>query len=168
MKCCYLISSTTKLNINSQDSYYVDSFTINQSHIQLLLNMPKYDWYIIMNNPSFIDKNKLTELLTTYDYNEPYCIGNKVEYLTIDHMSTYIISKQLYELLHSYIEVNELGNLHDISLYSMIQEFTQIQMIHNSNLEVHPTNKTDDSIIVYPVTQEQNNLYKLIADVDDN
>ena len=168
MKFCYLITSTTKLNINSPDSYYVDSITVNQSHIQLLLTMPKYDWYIVMKDASFIDKNKLTELLTRYDYNEPYCIGYKVEYLTIDHMSTYIISKKLYELMYSYIEVNELGNLHDVSLYSIIQELStrqQIQMIHNSNLEVHPKNKTDDSIIVYPVTQEQYALYKPIAGV---
>ncbi len=153
---CYIISSTT-LNIKSPHSYYVNSITINQSHIQLLLTMPKYDWYIFINDMSFIDKNKLTELLNKYDCNQSFCIGNKVDYLTIDHMSTYIISRQLRELLRSYIEVNELGNLHDVSLYSIIQELSttqSIEVIHNSNLDVHPKNKTDDSIIVYPVTQE--------------
>ena len=166
---CYLITSTTKLNIKSPHSYYVDSLTINQSHIQLLLTMPKYDWYICINDASFIDKNKLTELLNTYDCNESYCIGNKVDYLTINHMSTYIISKHLCELIRSYIEANELGNLYDVSLYAIIQELSttqSIEIIHNSNLDVHPNNKTDDSIIVYPVTQEQYALYnKPIAGV---
>ena len=177
---CYLITSTTKLNIKSPHSYYVDSLTINQSHMQLLLTMPKYDWYIFINDASFIDKNKLTELLNTYDCNESYCIGNKVDYLTINHMSTYIISKHLCELIRSYIEVNELGNVHDISLYSIIQELSTtqtIEIIHNSNLDVHPNKKTDDSIIVYPVTQEQyaqynkmtaeNGVFTLVTDLNE-
>lgn len=177
---CYLITSTTKLNIKSPHSYYVNSLTINQSHMQLLLTMPKYDWYIFINDASFIDKNKLTELLNTYDCNESYCIGNKVDYLTINHMSTYIISKHLCELIRSYIEVNELGNVHDISLYSIIQELSTtqtIEIIHNSNLDVHPNKKTDDSIIVYPVTQEQyaqynkmtaeNGVFTLVTDLNE-
>ena len=171
MNCCYLITSTTKLNIKTPDSYYVDSITINQSHIQLLLTMPKYDWYIVINDKSFIHKNKLTDLLTTYDCNESYCIGNKVDYLTIDHMSTYIISKHLYELICSYIEANELGNLHDVSLYAIIQELSttqSIEIIHNSNLDVHPNNKTDDSIIVYPVTQEQYTRYDKMMSAEKN
>lgn len=197
-------------NVDKSDIYYLtskpdtenrhfgwhcmdDTQNITWKYIHFIYNMniPDYDWYILIDDDTFVFEKRLCNLLAKYDSNDNYYIGKELDHIQSDfclYMSGgagYAISKSLYSLITEYvrkISKNEayypLINLQkqwcdDLCIGLWIQEIAKTNPINqfNNNLFhlAEHENKTQlqDAITFHKViTKEQYEFYMAIADRD--
>jgi hypothetical protein len=141
-------------NINKNDIYYLtskpnverrqfgwytmdDSKNITWKYINFIYNMDgeflKYDWYIFIDDDTFVFTNRLQKYLTQYNPSENYYIGKELDHIKKDfclYMSGgagYAISNALYKILHNHIKSNGINNVYkhwcdDLCIGLWIQE----------------------------------------------
>lgn len=72
-------------------------------------NIPDYDWYIFIDDDTFVFHNRLEKLLKNYNCNDYYYIGKELDHIKNEfclYMSGgagYSISKALYAKIYAYI-----------------------------------------------------------------
>jgi hypothetical protein len=119
-------------NVNKEDIYYLtskpniekrhfgwycmdDTQNITWKYIHFIYNMdiPNYDWYIFIDDDTFVFENRLKKFLSKYNSSESYYIGKECNHIKEDfclYMSGgagYAISKSLYSLIVNYLK--EIG-----------------------------------------------------------
>ena len=155
------------------------------------MNIPDYDWYILIDDDTFVFEKRLCNLLTKYNSSENYYIGKELDHIKDDfclYMSGgagYAISKSLYSLITEYVKKigkNEaylpLINLQnqwcdDLCIGMWIQEIAKTNKINklNNNLfhlaEHENESQLTDAVTFHKViTKEQYEFYTSISDKD--
>ena len=197
-------------NVNKEDIYYLtskpdvdnrhfgwfsmdDTQNITWKYIHFIyhMNIPDYDWYILIDDDTFVFEKRLRNLLTKYNSNENYYIGKELDHsrsqfcLYMSGGAGYAISKSLYALITEYVRKigkNEayypLINLKeqwcdDLCIGLWIQEIAKTNKINqlNNNLfhlaEHENESQLTDAITFHKViTKEQYDFYSSIADKD--
>lgn len=183
-------------NINKEDIYYLtsksnvdkrqfgwnamdDSQNITWKYIHFIYNMEieeKYDWFIFIDDDTFIFHSRLQNLLETFDSNECYYIGCELDHIKNEYglyMSGgagYAISKSLYKLIYKYVKDNGINNSYkhwcdDLCIGLWIQDIAKennIKQIHNDkfHLSVHTNdNELKDAITFHKVMNEDQYLF---------
>ena len=157
-------------NVNKEDIYYLtskpdvenrnfgwysmdDTQNITWKYINFIYNMniPDYDWYILIDDDTFVFEKRLRNLLTKYNSSENYYIGKELDHLN-EYINSYMsggagyaISKSLYSLITEYVRKigkNEayypLINLQeqwcdDLCIGLWIQEITKTNKVNKLN-----------------------------------
>jgi hypothetical protein len=197
-------------NVHKEDIYYLtskpdvekrhfgwysmdDTQNITWKYIHFIyhMNIPDYDWYILIDDDTFVFENRLKKFLTNYNSNENYYIGKELDHIRSQfclYMSGgagYAISKSLYALITEYVRKigkNEayypLINLKeqwcdDLCIGLWIQEIAKNNKVNqfNSNLfhlaEHENESQLTDAITFHKVIKkEQYEFYSSIADKD--
>jgi len=101
---------------------HMENITWKYIYFMYNMNIPNYDWYIFIDDDTFVFENRLKNLLTRYDSNECYYIGKELNHIK-EHFCSYMsggagyaISNKLYSHIVSYIK--EKG-IHE-SYYSIV------------------------------------------------
>lgn len=165
-----------------------DTQNITWKYIHFIYNMNgeflNYDWYIFIDDDTFVFTNRLLKYLTQFNPAENYYIGNELDHIKNEfclYMSGgagYAISNALYNKIYEYIRkigINEayypLSNLKeqfcdDLCIGIWIQEIGKnhkIYQIHNENfhLDIHKENSQLLNAITFHkiITKEQFNFY---------
>lgn len=196
-------------NVNKEDIYYLtskpdvenrhfgwhsmdDTQNITWKYIHFIyhMNIPDYDWYILIDDDTFVFEKRLRNLLIKYKSDENYYIGKELDHIKHEfccYMSGgagYAISKSLYSLITDYIRKigkNEayypLINLQeqwcdDLCIGLWIQEIAKTNKVNqlNNNLfhlaQHENESQLTDAITFHKViTKEQYNFYSSISDV---
>lgn len=197
-------------NVNKEDIYYLtskpdiknrhfgwhsmdDTQNIAWKYIHFIyhMNISDYDWYILIDDDTFVFEKRLRKLLKIYDSSENYYIGKELDHLK-NEFCLYMsggagcaISKSLYSLITEYVRKigkNEayypLINLKeqwcdDLCIGLWIQEIAKTNKINqlNNNLfhlaEHENLSQLTDAITFHKViTKEQYYFYTSIADND--
>lgn len=197
-------------NVKREDIYYLtskpnhdnrhfgwfsmdDTQNITWKYIHFIYNMniPDYDWYILIDDDTFVFENRLKKLLTNYNPNENYYIGKELDHIKSQfclYMSGgagYAISKSLYSLITEYVRKigkNEayypLINLReqwcdDLCIGLWIQEIAKTNKVNqlNNNLfhlaEHENESQLTDAITFHKVIKEEQYIfYSEIANKD--
>ena len=196
-------------NINKEDIYYLtsnsciekrqfgwncmdDPQNITWKYIHFIYNMEiheKYDWFIFIDDDTFVFHSRLQNLLHPLDTNECYYIGYELDHIKNEfglYMSGgagYAISKSLYKLIYNYVKNNGINNSYkhwcdDLCIGLWIQDIAKeniIKQIHNDkfHLNLHNNeNELKDAITFHKVLMEEQYLFynelscKEILDVD--
>ena len=197
-------------NVNKEDIYYLtskpdvekrhfgwfsmdDTQNITWKYIHFIyhMNIPDYDWYILIDDDTFVFEKRLRNLLTKYNSSENYYIGKELDHirnqfcLYMSGGAGYAISKSLYSLITEYVRrigKNEayypLINLQeqwcdDLCVGLWIQEIAKTNKINqlNNNLfhlaEHENESQLNDAITFHKViTKDQYDFYTSIADKD--
>jgi len=185
-------------NVNKEDIYYLtskpdpnnrqfgwytmdDTQNITWKYIHFIYNMdiPNYDWYIFIDDDTFVFHNRLQKFLNTYNSNECYYIGHELDHIKNDfclYMSGgagYAISKPLYSLIVGYVKKNgiNLSFKHwcdDLCIGLWIQELkvnNVIQQVNNDLFHLGLEADTNTAITIHKVTnEEQYNFYYSISE----
>jgi hypothetical protein len=88
-----------------------DSQNITWKYIHFIYNtnIPDYDWYIFIDDDTFVFQNRLENLLNCYNCNDYYYIGKELDHIKNEfclYMSGgagYAISKALYAKIYAYL-----------------------------------------------------------------
>jgi hypothetical protein len=154
-------------NVNREDIYYLtskpdipnrqfgwncmDDFdNIPWKYIHFIYNMEiqdKYDWYIFIDDDTFVFENRLKNLLINYNSSENYYIGYELDHIKNDfclYMSGgagYAISNGLYNLIYNYVRKTGINNsfIHkcdDLCIGIWIQELKKDFIIHQINSDL--------------------------------
>ena len=189
-------------NVNKDDIYYLtskpdiknrqfgwycmdDEKNIAWKYIHFIYNMNiDYDWYIFIDDDTFVYEKRLLNLLTKYNSNENYYIGKELDHIKNDfclYMSGgagYAISKGLYKLLYNYVKKININNSYkhwcdDLCIGIWIQEIAKTNKVNqlNNNLfhlaEHENESQLTDAITFHKViTKDQYEFYMSIADKD--
>ena len=195
-------------NVNKEDIYYLtskpdiknrhfgwysmdDTQNITWKYIHFIYNMkiPDYDWYILIDDDTFVFEKRLKNLLIKYNSNENYYIGKELDHIRREfclYMSGgagYALSKSLYALITEYVRKigkNEayypLINLReqwcdDLCIGLWIQEIAKSNKVNqlNNNLfhlaEHENESQLTDAVTFHKViTKDQYDFYASIAD----
>jgi hypothetical protein len=195
-------------NVNKNDIYYLtskpnidkrqfgwncmdDTQNITWKYIYFIYNMnvSNYDWYVFIDDDTFIFENRLEKLLLKYDFNKSYYIGKECDHIKEEfcvYMSGgagYVISNKLYKLIYDYIKrigINEayypLINLKeqfcdDLCVGIWINEIkkeNKVNQIHSNlfHTKLHKSQESlNESISFHKVTtQELFIFYSSISD----
>jgi hypothetical protein len=171
-----------------------DSQNITWKYIHFIKNMKdilEYDWYIFVDDDTFIFIERLENLLSTYTKDDLYYIGNELDHIKKEfclYMSGgggYAISNGLYKLIYNYI--NEIGinnayypliNLkeqfcYDLCIGLWINELKnkhKIIQIDNKNFLIDPHKneyELNNAITIHrTMTEESNKFYYNISKQD--
>jgi hypothetical protein len=127
---------------NTDDSYRY--LTLKLLHFLYHIDYDEYDydWYVFIDDDTFVFTDRLAEFLSTLDSSVNYYIGKELDHIKKEfclYMSGgagYIMSKSLFILLKSHIKHNgiELSNKHwceDLTVGLLIQELVHI---HQNNI----------------------------------
>jgi hypothetical protein len=185
---------TSKPNIeNRHFGWYSmdDTQNITWKYIHFIYHMdiPYYDWYILIDDDTFVFDNRLKTLLSQYDSNENYYIGKELDHiknqfcLYMSGGAGYAISKSLYALITEYVRrigknqaYSPLINLQnqwcdDLCIGIWIQEIAKNNKVNqlNNNLfhlaEHENESQLTDAITFHKViTKEQYEFYSSIAE----
>jgi hypothetical protein len=157
-----------------------DEKNITWKYIHFFNNMNNnlhYDWYIFIDDDTFVFIERLQSLLKKYNKDHLYYIGNELDHIKKDfclYMSGgggYAISNGLYKLLYDYVKTNGINNSYkhwcdDLCIGLWINELKQthiINQIDNKNFLIDP-HKNDyelnNAITIHrTMTEEANNFY---------
>jgi hypothetical protein len=117
-------------NVNPEDIYYLtskpnhdkrqfgwytmdDAQNITWKYIHFIKNMNtilNYDWYLFIDDDTFVFIDRLQKLLSNYDNTENYYIGHELDHIKNEfclYMSGgggYAISNALYKLIYNYVD----------------------------------------------------------------
>jgi len=165
-----------------------DDQNITWKYIHFIYNMdiPNYDWYIFIDDDTFVYHNRLENLLSQYNSNENYYIGKELDHIKNDfclYMSGgagYAISKSLYSLIKEYVKkigINEayypLINLKeqfcdDLCIGIWIQDIAKeipVKQINNDLFHIDLNANVNNAITVHKViTKEQYEFYYSVLD----
>ena len=148
------------------------------------MELPQYDWYIFIDDDTFIFIDRLKKLLTQYDQTDLYYIGNELNHIQKEfclYMSGgggYAISNGLYKLIFDYINKIGINNAYyplinlkeqfcdDLCIGLWINELKEnynIIQIDNKNFLTDPhknENELNNAITIHrTMTEESNNFY---------
>jgi hypothetical protein len=195
-------------NVNKDDIFYLtskpdiekrqfgwysmdDAQNITWKYIHFIYNMniSNYDWYIFIDDDTFVFENRLKNLLNNYNSNENFYIGKELDHIKDEfclYMSGgagYALSNILYANIVDYIRKigkNEayypLINLKeqfcdDLCIGLWIQEIAKNNKVHQLNnnlfnLDKHTNEKqlTDAITFHKVITMEQYLFYSCIED----
>jgi hypothetical protein len=195
-------------NVNKEDIYYLtskpdienrhfgwycmdDTQNITWKYIHFIYNMniPDYDWYILIDDDTFVFEKRLRNLLTKYNSNDNYYIGKELDHLKnpfclyMSGGAGYAISKSLYSLITEYVRKIGINKAYsplitlqnqwcdDLCIGLWIQEIAKTNKVNhlNSNLfhlaEHENDSQLTDAITFHKViTQEQYDFYTSIED----
>ena len=155
-----------------------DEKNITWKYIHFIYNMtiPHYDWYIFIDDDTFVYKNRLHNFLSNYNSNECYYIGKELDHIKRDfclYMSGgagYAISNALYTKITSYVKQNGINHCFkhwcdDLCIGLWIQEISKSNKVHqiNNNLfnvGLHSDNaELQNAITFHKVTTEDQFLF---------
>lgn len=169
---------------NTDDSYMCLTLKVLQFFYNIDCDeYDEYDWYVFMDDDTFVFTDRLTDFLSKLDSTANYYIGRELDHIKKDfclYMSGgagYIISKPLFILLQSHIKNNgiDFSNKHwceDLTIGLLIQELVNI---HNNSVNllnddrfhvgVHQNEEELESAITFHNVreEEQFNFYKNIC-----
>jgi hypothetical protein len=161
-----------------------DEKNITWKYIHFIYNMtiPHYDWYIFIDDDTFVYKNRLHNLLSNYDSTECYYIGKELDHIKNDfclYMSGgagYAISNALYTKITNFVKQNGINHCFkhwcdDLCIGLWIQEISKSNKVHqiNNNLfnvGLHSDNAELQNAITFHkvITKEQFFFYNSIED----
>ena len=189
-------------HVNKEDIYYLtsepnidkrqfgygapDTFeTITWKYIYFIYNMniENYDWYMFMDDDTFLFFNRFEKMLKNYDYNENYYIGKELDHIKNTHglyMSGgagYAISRPLYSLMKDYVKNLGIESsfkhwCDDLCLGLWIQELAKNNKIHQINNDYFHVarhanqNEIETAITFHKVMDEEH--YSFYANILDN
>jgi hypothetical protein len=156
-----------------------DKETLTWKYIHFIYNMniDHYDWYVFIEDDTFVFHNRLERLIENYDSNENYYIGkelnntNNERCLYMDGGAGFAVSNKLYKLIVEYVKTTGINNSHkhkcfDICIGLWIQEITKnnrIEQINNNNfyLDLHKNDTEIENAITFHkvVEKEHMDLY---------
>jgi len=194
-------------NVNKEDIYYLtskpapdnrqfgwytmdDEQNITWKYIHFIYNMDisRYDWYIFIDDDTFVFQERLQNLLSTYDPKQCYYIGKELDHIKNEfclYMSGgagYAISKPLYSLIVNYVKKNGTSNAYyplihlkeqfcdDLCIGVWIQEIAKenninIKQINNDLFHVGLEADLNTAITIHKVTnKEQYEYYYSISE----
>ena len=182
-------------NVDKEDIYYLTSspnhenrqfgwhcmdddknITWKYVHFIYNMNIPQYDWYMFIDDDTYVFKNRLETFLTQYNYNESYYIGKECPQVKEEfcvYMSGgagYAISNALYKLIYNYIKTTGINNsfkhwCDDLCVGLWINELKQNNVINqiHSNLfhtRLHKNEKAlNESLTFHKVVNEELYLF---------
>jgi hypothetical protein len=192
-------SKTFIKNININDVYYLTSkediskrhfgWNVNDSYEHLTwkilyflynINILHYDWYVFIDDDTFVFTDRLNNFLMNYNSNLNYYIGKELDHIKNDfclYMSGgagYILSNSLFILLKNHIiniglEKSFKHWCEDLTIGLLIQELTKnnkIMQINNNNfhINIHSNEEELKTAITFHrvLTEEQYNFYTFI------
>jgi len=157
-----------------------DSQNITWKYIHFIKNMNNildYDWYIFIDDDTFVFTDRLKQLLTSYNKDELYYIGNELNHIQKEfclYMSGgggYAISNGLYKLIYNYINKIGINNAYkhlcdDLCIGLWINELKTshpINQIDNKNFLIDPPKndyELNNAITIHrTMTEEANRFY---------
>jgi len=177
-------------NINREDIYYLtsqpnhserqfgwytmdDSQNITWKYIYFIysMNIPHYDWYIFIDDDTFVFNSRLQNFLSNYNSNECYYIGKELDHiknqfcLYMSGGAGYAISNPLYSLIVQYLKKNtiNLSFKHwcdDLCIGLWIQEITkenpnQIKQLNNDLFHLGIEADVNTAITIHKVTSKE-------------
>ncbi len=164
-----------------------DDRNITWKYIHFIYNMTNildYDWYIFIDDDTFVFENRLRHYLSEFDKNNNYYIGYQCEHenwTLCNYLSGgagYAITNKLYNLIFNYVRNEGINNsfkhwCDDLCVGMWIDELSKtnkIERIHNPKfLVVHYKDviELDTCITVHKImTIEDNNLCYEISKKD--
>jgi len=200
-------------NINKEDIYYLtskpnirerqfgwncmdDSQNITWKYIHFIYNMKNilnYDWYIFIDDDTYLFINRLEKMLQNYNKNDNCYIGCELDHIQKEfclYMSGgagYAISNGLYKLIFEYVNNIGINNAYyplinlkeqfcdDLCIGLWINELKKthiIEQINNNkfNVGLHTDeNQLCEAITFHKVTTEELfNLYYKLDQIKDN
>ena len=194
---------TMLINVNKDDIYYLtskpdienrqfgwycmdDEKNITWKYIHFIFNMniKEYDWYIFIDDDTFVYEKRLLNLLTKYNSNENYYIGHELDHIKNDfclYMSGgagYAISNSLYKLIYNHVRNTGINNSYEhwcddlcIGLWiNKLKKEHQIHQIHNKLFYIGLHNNDSElqtAITIHKViTKEQYDFYSSTVEND--
>jgi hypothetical protein len=192
-------------DINKNDIYYLtskpnkqerqfgwncmdDEKNITWKYIHFIYNMTdilNYDWYIFIDDDTFVFKNRLENYLKSFNKNDMYYIGYQCQHENwqLPHYLSggagYAISSKLYNEIFNYIRSNGINNsfkhwCDDLCIGMWIDELSKkykINRIHNSKFLVSHfkhVKELDDALTAHQIsTIEENNLCYALSKRDE-
>ena len=187
-------------NVNKEDIYYLtskpdpnnrqfgwltmdDPQNITWKYIHFIYNMdiPYYDWYIFIDDDTFVFQHRLQHLLSRYDHNECYYIGKELDHIKNEfclYMSGgagYAISKPLYSLIVNYLKRIGINSsfkhwCDDLCIGLWIQELKKetninINQLNNNLFHAGMEADVNTAITIHKVTsKEQYEYYYSISE----
>jgi hypothetical protein len=177
-------------NVNREDIYYLtsqpnhserqfgwytmdDTRNITWKYIYFIysMNIPHYDWYIFIDDDTFVFNSRLQNLLSNYNSNECYYIGKELDHikdqfcLYMSGGAGYAISKPLYSLIVQYLKKNaiNLSFKHwcdDLCIGLWIQEIAkenpnQIKQLNNDLFHLGIEADVNTAITIHKVTSKE-------------
>jgi len=94
----------------------LENLTWKYIHFIYNTNITEYDWYIFIDDDTFVFQSKLENLLKQYDHNDYYYIGKELDHIKDEcclYMSGgagYAISKALYAKIYTYLRNIGINN----------------------------------------------------------
>ena len=85
-------------------------------HFIYNMNIPHYDWYIFIDDDTFVFQNRLENLLKQYKHDDYYYIGKELSHIKRNFCvymsggSGYAVSNALYSKLYEYVHKNGINN----------------------------------------------------------
>jgi len=194
-------------NVNKEDIYYLTSkpdienrhfgwysmddpqnITWKYIHFIYNTNIPDYDWYILIDDDTFVFENRIKKLLMNYNSNENYYIGKELDHiknqfcLYMSGGAGYALSKSLYALITQYVRkigiieaFSPLVNLEekfcdDLCIGIWIQEIAKENKVNQLNNDLfhldehkHESQLTNAITFHKVITKEQYSFYSSIA-----
>lgn len=186
-------------NVDKEDIYYLTSkpnhenrqfgwysmddpqnITWKYIHFIYNMNIPDYDWYMFIDDDTFVFMNRLETFLKDYNHSELFYIGNELDHIKDNfclYMSGgagYAISNGLYKLLYNYVKTTGINNSYkhwcdDLCIGLWINELKQtndIKQIDNKRFFIcnHKNDQELNNGITFhgTMTEEANNFYNNI------
>lgn len=161
-----------------------DEKNISWKYIHFFYNMTtilNYDWYIFIDDDTFVFIDRLKQLLKNYDKSSLYYIGNELDHIKQEfclYMSGgggYAISNGLYKILHKYVIETGINNSYKhwcdelcIGLWiNEMKEKHNINQIDNKNFLIDPHKneyELNNAITIHrTMTEEANKFYYNIS-----
>ena len=186
----YQLSSVLKY-VKKEDIYYLtsqpnveerqfgwysmdDKVNLTWKYIHFIhkMDITDYDWYVFIEDDTFVFNNRVERFLNNYDSNENYYIGNQMNYHTNDKKCTYmsggsgfIVSKNLYSVIHEQIKTVGTNNSYkhekpDICFGLWIQDINNnnhVKQVNNSNFypQLHNNDTEIENAITFHKAREQ-------------
>lgn len=140
-------------------------------------NILDYDWYIFIDDDTFVFLERLKTLLCKYDKDDLYYIGNELDHIKHDfclYMSGgagYAISNGLYKLIFNYVKQNKISGSYkhwcdDLCIGLWINELKNnhnIKQLDNKNFLIDPHKNEQElknAICIHrTMTREANQFY---------
>jgi hypothetical protein len=186
-------------NIDKEDIYYLtsnpnhanrqfgwysmdDPQNITWKYIHFIYNMNilDYDWYMFIDDDTFVFINRLENFLKDYNHSDLFYIGNELDHIKDNfclYMSGgagYAISNGLYKLLYNYVKQTGINNSYkhwcdDLCIGLWINELKQTHQIHQIDnkrffIDNHKNDQELNNGITFhrTMTEETNNFYNNI------
>lgn len=156
-----------------------DEKNITWKYIYFIYNMNTildYDWYMFIDDDTFVFIERLNHLLKNYNKDELYYIGNELDHIKKDfclYMSGgagYAMSNGLYKLIYNYVKTTGINKSYQhwcddlcIGLWiNQLKSSHTINQIHNPNFLLFPhktENELHNAITIHKIMTADANLF---------